>query len=112
VGIILLFSLIASTPNVIGPQQVKVEVSYSGKWQGAVGDLASIVSWSGDDQRTLTLARTRPVGIWIVSANAQKMDNSSSILTISIVRMDGTVIKTASTNTAYGMAQIAANIDG
>jgi hypothetical protein len=112
VGIIVVFSLISSIPNVIGPQQVKVEVSYSGKWQGAVGDLDGIVSWSGDDPRTLTLARARPVGIWIVSANAQKMDASSSILTISIVRMDGTVIKTASTNTAYGMAQIAANIDG
>jgi hypothetical protein len=112
VGVIVVFFLITSIPNVIGPQQVKVEVSYSGKWQGAVGDLEGIVSWSGDDPRTLTLARARPVGMWIVSANAQKMDDSSSILTISIVRMDGTVIKTASTNTAYGMAQIATNIDG
>jgi hypothetical protein len=92
-------------------QTVRVQVSYGGAWQGAYGDVSGIVSWSGNGPYSVTLTRGNQ-GLWVVSVNAQKMDDSSTGLTVSIIGSDGHVIKSATTSAAYGMAQVAANIDG
>ena len=45
----------------------------------------------------------------IISANAQKQDSSSDNLTIQILK-DGKVVKEASTNAEYGVAQVSASV--
>jgi hypothetical protein len=115
--VVLVVAVIALLPNNLGSSsqtnQVQVQVSYSGSWSGAYATTSSTVSWSGTGDKTITV--TRPSGtngaIFIVSANAQKQDSSSGTLTISILNMDGTVLQTADTNTAYGVAQISVNVD-
>jgi hypothetical protein len=92
-------------------QTVRIQVSYGGAWQGAYGDVGGIVSWSGNGPYSVTLTRPNQ-GLWVVSANAQKMDDLPTSLTVSIIGSDGHVIKSATTSTAYGMVQVAANIDG
>lgn len=90
---------------------VVVKVEYDGEWQGAYGDVYGIVSWSGTGTKTVTLNRPSDGYLWVVSANAQKMDDSSKVLTIKIMKTDGTILKQASTTASYGMAQVAHNVD-
>jgi len=92
-------------------QKVVIKVEYDGEWQGAYGDVYGIVSWNGNGAKTVTLDRASDAYLWIVSANAQKKDNSNGILTIKILKMDGTILKQASTSSPYGMAQVAININ-
>lgn len=91
--------------------KVYVRVEYDGEWQGAYGDVYGIVSWSGNGTKTVTLNRPSDGYLWVVSANAQKMDDSSKVLTIKIMKTDGTILKQASTTASYGMAQVAYNVD-
>lgn len=86
--------------------QVLVKVEYNSAWQGAYGDQTAITSWSGTGPRTVTLTRPSDSYIWIISANAQKMDGSSSTLRIMITKTDGTILKEGSTSAPYGVAQI------
>lgn len=111
-GAVAIISLLNSTPSRTngGIQQVIVKVSYYGSWQGAYGSTGSIVSWSGTGSYSVTL--TRNSNIWVVSANAQKMDDSRDTLTISIFSLDGTMMQSASTNAAYGIAQVSAAMNG
>ena len=112
--IILVWIIVASlfvavvTPKV---KQVYIKVEYAGEWQGAYGDQSGIVSWSGTGTKTVTLSRPGDAYMWIVSANAQKMDDSNDVLTIKIMKTDGTILKEASTTAPYGVAQVAYNVD-
>lgn len=118
IGGAILYSMYLSSndnrsPNYYSPQvnQVKIKVHYSGSWSGAYGDAGSIQSWSGTGDYSLTLNRpSSAISMWIISANAQKQDDSTTTLTISIVTMDGSVLKTASTTAAYGVAQVAVDV--
>jgi len=85
---------------------VIIKVEYGDQWQGAYGDQWGIVSWSGTGPRTVTLNRPSDASVWIISANAQKMDGSSNTLRIMITKTDGTILKQGSTSSAYGIAQI------
>ena len=85
--------------------QVLIKVEYDGEWQGAYGDPSALVSWNGIGTKTVTLNKPDTY-LWIVSANAQKQDDSSKTLTISILLLDGTVLKSASTSSPYGIAQV------
>jgi hypothetical protein len=114
---------------------VIVAVHYIGDWSGAIGDQTGVSTWNGHydyvstgggfDSNTGTFTPhtwawvgspdtnqtlTRNGGVWVVSANAQKQDDSSATLTITIEYADGTVIKEASTNSPYGIAQVTATI--
>jgi len=92
-------------------QKVVIKVEYDGEWQGAYGDVYGIVSWNGNGAKTVTLNRPSDAYLWVVSANAQKMDDSNKVLTIKIMKTDGTILKQASTSAPYGVAQVAYNID-
>lgn len=92
-------------------QTVIVKVEYDGEWQGAYGDVYKIVSWNGTGVKTVTLNRPSDAYLWVVSANAQKMDDSNRVLTIKLMQTDGTVLEQASTQSPYGVAQIADTID-
>jgi hypothetical protein len=105
----------ASFAPITSPSQknrsVLVKVEYAGEWQGAYGDASGIVSWDGNGTKTIALDRPNDAYLWIVSANAQKSDDSSAVLTIKIMQTDGTILKQASTQSPYGMAQVSDTID-
>jgi len=90
-------------PTVARDSGVKVRIIYPGSWQGAVGDLGSITSVQGSGTTDYPFTDNPK----IISANAQKKDDSSSALTIQIIQ-DGNIIKQASTTASYGVAQVSA----
>lgn len=69
--------------------------------QGSISAGGSAQSVDGSGSDTIAVDGS-PSGI---SANAQKGDDSSSTLTIQILK-DGEVVKESSTSAEYGMAQI------
>ena len=84
---------------------VQVKVSYDGEWQGAAGAEGSTNSISGTGDKTIDMDKDAH----IVSVNAQKMDGSSSTLTVQILK-DGKVVKESSTDTQYGVASVSATV--
>lgn len=84
---------------------VQVHIIYNGDWSGAAGDSGSINSISGSGEETIDLDDNA----MIVSANAQKQDASGETLTIQILK-DGNVVKEASTDAEYGVAQVSATV--
>ncbi|SDG02606.1 hypothetical protein [Halorientalis regularis] len=96
-----------------GIYQTHVEVEYSGDWSGAAG--------GGGNTRTVSrqssvVSETTDVSYVnvsddasIISANAQKQDDSSEELTIRIVHRDE-VVAEQSTSSAYGVAQVSENL--
>lgn len=107
--------IIASNPSLIPKSkttQIQIKVQYSGEWQGAYGDQTGIISWNGQGPKTITLNRpSQAEDIWIISANAQKMDDSASTLRIMIMKTDGTILKEGSTTAPYGVAQVVYSIE-
>jgi len=86
-------------------QEVRLRVTYGGDWQGAYGDTSGVVSWSGSGVLTISMERPSGTSIWVVTVNAQKMDDSGNQLTVQILDADGKVLKEASTTAPYGLAQ-------
>jgi nitrogen fixation protein FixH len=89
--------------------QVQLKVQYSGSWSGTYNIDGSITPFNGNGAQTITLDRPSQSGVWIIgaTATAEIQGGSSGTLTISILKMDGTVLQTASTNSAYeGVAVI------
>lgn len=92
-----------------------VEVEYDGNWQGSFGteggqrtvsrNSASFGAPEGNDTSYVTVDDDAN----IVSANAQKRDNSNGELTIRVIHRDG-VYAEESTSAEYGVAQVTANI--
>jgi len=80
---------------------IVVRIIYSGHWQGALGDEGGVSSVDGTGSKNFQI----PGDPYIVSANAQKMDDSSNTLTIQIIK-NGNLIKQGTTKAAYGVAQI------
>lgn len=89
------------TPS--GPEYA-VRISYSGSWNGALsvtgGGDSSTKSISGSGTETIEVTGEPD----IVSANAQKQDDSSGTLTVEIIH-NGEVVAESSTTSAYGVAQ-------
>lgn len=109
-AVIIVIAVIASGPSFL-PQssrvtQIQIKVEYSGSWQGVRGDISTLESWSGTGSKTVTLNRPSDASIWIISANAQKLDGSADALRIMITKTDGTILREGSTTAAYGVAQI------
>lgn len=82
-----------------------VRVEYGGSWQGAIsvtgGGSSQSESISGSGTETIEISGD----VDIISANAQKQDDSSRELTIQILR-DGDVVAQANTRSGYGVAQV------
>ena len=89
---------------------VYVKVQYDGGWSGAIASGGKSWSWSGNGPKTERLERPKGVSVWIISANAQKMDSSTKPLTIQIVLEDGTVLSEATTTAPYGVAQVSTEV--
>ncbi|WP_324757125.1 hypothetical protein [Haloarcula montana] len=78
----------------------QVRISYDGEWSGSIGGGGSTRSVDGSGTQTLDVQGDPN----IVSANAQKQDDSSRRLTVEILR-DGEVVSDSATTAAYGVAQ-------
>jgi len=78
-----------------------IKVIYKGDWQGSITADSSSRSVDGSGDQTISIEGSPD----IISANAQKNDDSSGELTIQIIR-DGEVIAEASTTASYGVAQV------
>ena len=115
IGVILLgayLGLMPSSPS--GIDKAYVGVMYDNPWQGAIGDLGTMNSWGAQESYVQLFNRPQDTSFWIISANAQKMDDSSDTLTIMIWYTDDngdpvTLIE-ASTSVAYGVAQVSCEI--
>lgn len=102
--------------------QLQIRVEYDGAWKGDYSDSSSDQpinnSWSGNGTTTITV--DRPINnlpAWVLSASVKKDDAASQqssfidkTLTISILNMDGTVLKTASTSSFNNPVQVTAVI--
>ena len=109
-GGVLLYGIGAlPVPRVSRTQKLFIEVDYDGSWSGAISQVGSTVSWSGEG-RTQRIVE-RPKGQkWIISFNAQKQDDSNKVLTVRIRYMDGSIAKESSTTAPYGVAQLAVEV--
>jgi hypothetical protein len=79
----------------------EVRIEYDGEWSGSVGSGGSTSSVDGSGTETIEIDGSPD----IISANAQKQDDSSNELTIQILE-DGEVVEEGSTTASYGVAQI------
>lgn len=86
----------------------QIRVAYSGDWSGTIGDVGSTRSVEGSGTESFDIDVQSGD---IVSANAQKDDDSNDELTIQILR-DGDVIKETSTTAEFGVASVSATLNG
>jgi hypothetical protein len=89
----------------ISTTQVKVAVDYNGTWSGNMGTMTKSRNINGTGPQEFTMNQGND-SAFIISAFAQKSDASNDTLTISIEDGNGTVIRTQSTNAAYGVASV------
>lgn len=86
-----------------------VRIGYAGDWQGAV----SVTGGGSSQTESISGSGTEVVEITgdvdIISANAQKQDDSSQELTVQILQ-DGQVIAEADTASGYGVAQVSESV--
>ena len=80
---------------------IQIKVIYSDAWSGNYGSLGSSKSVDGTGTETFTISDPELV----VSAVFQKGDDSSETLTVEILK-NGEVVKSESTNAAYGVVSI------
>ena len=89
----------SSAPSISQTGNIQIKVDYSGKWQGAMGAGGNVKSISGSGPMTYDIQNPGA----FVSINAQKMDDSTGRLTVSILK-NGAVVKSEFTDAAYGLA--------
>lgn len=79
-----------------------VRIQYDGDWSGVVGGDERTWSVDGSGTETIAIEDEHP---FMVTANAQKLDDSSGTLTIQILE-SGEVRTDASTDAEYGVASV------
>ena len=84
---------------------VQVKIDYPGSWSGAIGYSSNIKTVDGAGPQSFDISDPG----WFVSVNAQKKDDSSRILTVTILK-NGKVLGTENTQAAYGVAMTSASI--
>ena len=117
VGVILVIVAIAvfsSMGSLTQIDEAYVGVMYDRPWQGAIGDLGSVNNWGARESYAQLFKRPKDTALWIISANAQKMDDSNRKLTIMIwyadKNGDPVTLAEASTSQPYGMAKVSCEI--
>ncbi|WP_144900813.1 hypothetical protein [Halobellus captivus] len=93
-------------PTEASGSSYQVRITYQGEWSGAIGSEGSTRSVDGSGTRTFDIDGDP----FIVSANAQKQDDSSRELMVQILQ-GGEVIAEESTSSEYGLAQVTSEDD-
>ncbi len=89
--------------------QAKVVIDYNGTWNGSVGQLLDLKNVNGTGHKEITVDKGNS-SVFQVSALVHKSDASNATLTVSIEYMNGTVIKSDSTSTPFGIAAVTATV--
>lgn len=87
------------------PTGKQVKITYDGSWSGALVQDSSSKTISGTGDEVIDIEDD----VSIISANAQKQDSNSDVLTIQILK-DGQVVEEAETDAVYGVASVAATV--
>lgn len=85
---------------------VKLVISYSGDWTGAISDSSGTRTIEGTGDKTINLGNIDGA----VAANAQKSDDSSETMTISLKKGVST-LKKSSTSSEYGFVSVSDYIE-
>jgi hypothetical protein len=91
--------------------QVEIKVQYKGSWGSTYSGISGTQSWNGTGTQTIVYNRPAGAKLWIIYANANKWDNSSNNLVLSILKTDGTVLASSNTTAPYGEAQTSYDVD-
>ena len=111
-GPIALLAIIISILNTGFPdtsedlvENVKIEVIYSGSWEGVLYNNEGVQEVSGFTRKTIIVFR--PDGDeWSLSFEAEKKDDTTSQLKVVIKLIDGTPLGEAQTVDPYGKVSI------
>jgi len=90
-----------------GSSQVKIVVEYSGNWSGNYGSLGSQNNYNGTGPQSISVQQD--VAQSDITVTFQKADEGTGTLTVSIEKMDGTVLATSSTSEVHGMVSVSWN---
>jgi len=87
---------------------VVIKVEYDGEWRGMYQE----INWGGIGSKTVTIDRP-PTGAiyWVVEALAQKLDDSESVIMVTVTKTDGTVLMQDSELLPYSSAYVSGVID-
>jgi len=81
--------------------EVVLEVDYFEHWNVTFSHDSIEESWSGMGRKETVLIRPSG-GTWVISVEAEKLDESSGYLRVKIKLLDGTILKQAVTMLPYG----------
>ncbi len=90
-------------------KKIKIDVTYSGTWEGVIYSNEKVQMISGFTSKTLVIIRPND-GKWSVSFEAEKIDSSSNQLKVVIELLDGTRLDEAQTIDPYGKVTLALTI--
>jgi hypothetical protein len=86
-------------------ENIKIEVSYSGSWEGVLYNNEEVQSISGFTKKTIIVFR--PYGDeWTLSFEAEKKDDTTSQLKVMIKLIDGTILGQTQTVEPHGKVSI------
>ncbi len=86
-------------------ENIKIEVSYWGSWEGTIYNNEEVQSISGFTKKTIIVFR--PNGDeWTLSFEAEKKDDTMSQLKVKIKLIDGTTLGETQTVEPYGKVSI------
>ncbi len=86
-------------------ENIKIEVSYPGSWEGMLYNNEMVHSISGFTKKTIMVFR--PDGDeWTISFEAEKKDDTMSQLKVKIKLIDGTTLGETQTVEPYGKVSI------
>ena len=90
-----------------GSSQVKIVVEYTGNWSGNYGSMGSQNPYNGTGPRSISVQQD--VAQSDITATFQKTDEGTGTLTVSIEKMDGTLLVSSSTGQVYGAVSVSWN---
>jgi uncharacterized protein YxeA len=91
-------------------ENIKIEVSYSGSWEGMLYTNEGVQSISGFTRKTIMVFR--PDGDeWTISFEAEKKDDTMGQLKVKIKLIDGTTLGETQTVEPYGKVSISIVIE-
>jgi hypothetical protein len=90
-------------------ERIKIIVTYPGNWEGVLYSNEKVQMISGFTSKTIIVLRPKN-GVWAVSFEAEKIDDSSNQLKVVVELMNGKILDTAQTIDPYGKVSLALTI--
>ena len=90
-------------------ENIKIEISYSGSWEGVIYNNEDVQRISGFTRKTIIVFRP-DYEEWPLTFEAEKMDDTTSQLKVVIKLIDGTKLGEAQTVEPHGKVSISLKI--